>query len=109
MLDQTNLTKSGLPLTVRSVFVIDNPYKIVRLILTYPASCGRNFNEILRCIDSLMVTDKNQVATPADWNKGDPLLVAPSVTTEDAKKKYGEVHEVKPYYRIVQYNQVVKD
>ncbi len=78
MLDQTNISKSGLPLTVRSVFIID-PKKVVRLILTYPASCGRNFDEIFRVIDSLQLTDKNKVATPANWKKGDDCIVVPSV------------------------------
>jgi len=108
MLDQTNMEKStGLPLTVRSVFIID-PAKKVRLILTYPASCGRNFDEILRTVDSLQLTDKSKVTTPANWKKGDDLIVAPSVNNETAKQLFGEFKELKPYLRMVKYEQVAK-
>jgi len=108
MLDQTNLEKqTGLPVTVRSVFFID-PSKKVRLILTYPASCGRNFDEIIRCVDSLQLTDKNKVTTPANWKKGDDLIVAPSVNNENAKQLFGEFKELKPYLRLVKYDQVTK-
>jgi len=108
MLDQTNMEKStGLPLTVRSVFIID-PSKKVRLILTYPASCGRNFDEIIRTIDSLQLTDKSKVTTPANWKKGDDLIVAPSVNNETAKQLFGEFRELKPYLRLVKYEQVAK-
>lgn len=69
-------------LTVRSVFIIDNNKKI-RLILTYPASTGRNFNEILRVIDSLQLTDNYKVATPADWKDGDDVIIVPAIKTED--------------------------
>jgi len=106
MLDQTNLEKAtGLPVTVRSVFIID-PSKKVRLILTYPASCGRNFDEILRVLDSLQLTDTNKVTTPANWKKGDDLIVAPSVNNETAKQLFGEFRELKPYLRLVKYSQV---
>jgi len=108
MLDQTNMEKStGLPLTVRSVFIID-PAKKVRLILTYPASCGRNFDEILRTVDSLQLTDKSKVTTPANWKKGDDLIVAPSVNNETAKQLFGDFKELKPYLRMVKYDQVAK-
>eukprot|EP01117_Protostelium_nocturnum_P020016 TRINITY_DN882_c0_g1_i1.p1 TRINITY_DN882_c0_g1~~TRINITY_DN882_c0_g1_i1.p1 ORF type:complete len:223 (-),score=61.52 TRINITY_DN882_c0_g1_i1:176-844(-) len=106
MLDPTNLQSStGLPVTVRSVFVID-PKKVVRLILTYPASCGRNFNEILRVVDSLQTTDKHKVATPVNWNKGDDLIVLASLNNEAAKAAFGEFREVKPYLRYVRDDQL---
>lgn len=87
-------------LTVRSVFIID-PQKKLRLMLTYPASTGRNFNEILRVIDSLQLTDHHQVATPANWQDGDDCVVVPSISTEEAQIKFPKgVEEVKPYLRM---------
>ncbi|ACB49487.1 MULTISPECIES: peroxiredoxin [Cyanophyceae] len=87
-------------LTVRSVFIID-PNKKLRLTLTYPASTGRNFDEILRVIDSLQLTDYHQVATPANWKDGDDCVVVPSISTEEAKQKFPKgVTEVKPYLRM---------
>ncbi|GBF81120.1 peroxiredoxin [Aphanothece sacrum] len=87
-------------LTVRSVFVID-PNKKLRLTITYPASTGRNFDEILRVIDSLQLTDNYQVATPVNWKDGDDCVVVPSIPTEEAKKKFPKgVKEVKPYLRM---------
>lgn len=85
--------------TVRSVFVI-GPDKKIKLTLTYPASTGRNFNEILRVIDSLQLTANYQVATPADWKEGDDVIVVPAVSTEDAQKKFTKgLNIVKPYLR----------
>ncbi|MEE9415089.1 MAG: peroxiredoxin [Acidimicrobiales bacterium] len=84
--------------TVRSVFVID-PINKVRLILTYPKSTGRNFDEVLRVIDSLQLTDEYEVATPADWQKGDRVIVAMGVSTSDARETFSNVEEVKPYLR----------
>ena len=84
--------------TVRSVFIID-PNDKVRLTLTYPKSVGRNFDEILRVIDALQVTDKNPVSTPVDWTPGGRVIVAPTISTEDAKAKFEDVEEVKPYLR----------
>lgn len=85
--------------TVRSVFVI-GPDKKIKLTLTYPASTGRNFNEILRVIDSLQLTANYQVATPADWVEGEDVIVVPAVSTEDAQKKFTKgVRVVKPYLR----------
>ncbi len=87
-------------LTVRSVFIID-PQKKLRLTLTYPASTGRNFDEILRVIDSLQLTEYHQVATPANWKDGDDCVVVPSIPTEEAKQKFPKgVTEVKPYLRM---------
>ncbi|MBD1422308.1 peroxiredoxin [Sphingobacterium chuzhouense] len=86
-------------LTVRSVFVID-PNKKIRLTLTYPASTGRNFNEILRVIDSLQLVDEHKVATPADWNPGDDVIVSNAIKTEDAAEQFPKgLREVKPYLR----------
>jgi alkyl hydroperoxide reductase subunit AhpC len=84
--------------TVRSVFIID-PNNKVRLTLTYPKSVGRNFDEIVRVIDALQLTDKATVSTPVDWTPGSRVIVAPTISTEDAKEKFGEVEEVTPYLR----------
>ena len=86
--------------TVRSVFVID-PDKKLRLTITYPPSTGRNFEEILRVIDSLQLTDNYSVATPVNWKDGDDVIVVPSMPTEEAKQKFPKgVQEVKPYLRV---------
>lgn len=88
-------------LTVRSVFVI-GPDKKVKLTITYPASTGRNFDEILRVIDSLQLTAKHQVATPVNWKNGEDVIIVPAVSDEDAKKKYpGGFKTLKPYLRTV--------
>jgi alkyl hydroperoxide reductase subunit AhpC len=88
-------------LTVRSVFII-GPDKKVKLILTYPASTGRNVDELLRVIDSLQLTAKNSVATPVNWQQGDDVIIASSLSDEDAKKKFPDGWKApKPYLRIV--------
>jgi thioredoxin-dependent peroxiredoxin len=85
--------------TVRSLFVI-GPDKKIKLTLTYPASTGRNFVEVLRVIDSLQLTAKHSVATPADWKHGEDVIVVPAVSTEDAMKKFPKgIKVVKPYLR----------
>jgi alkyl hydroperoxide reductase subunit AhpC len=85
--------------TVRSLFVI-SPDKKIKLMITYPASTGRNFVEVLRVIDSLQLTADYSVATPADWKEGEDVIVVPAVTTEDAIKKFPKgVKVVKPYLR----------
>lgn len=85
--------------TVRSLLIID-PEKKVRLIITYPASTGRNFNEIIRVLDSLQLVDSHKVATPVNWKYGEDVIVPPSVSTEDAKKIFPKgVREIKPYLR----------
>ena len=88
-------------LTVRSLFIID-PNKKVRLIITYPASTGRNFNEILRVIDSLQLTDEHKVATPANWEDGDEVLIVPSLKDEEEiKRRFPNGYRaVKPYLRL---------
>lgn len=86
--------------TVRTVFVID-PNRKLRLTLTYPPSTGRNFDEILRVIDSLQLTDDYSVATPADWKDGEDCVVVPTIPTEEAKQKFPKgVTEIKPYLRM---------
>jgi alkyl hydroperoxide reductase subunit AhpC len=87
--------------TVRSVFIID-PKKVIRTTLTYPASTGRNFDEILRVIDSLQLTDSHKVATPANWKQGDDVVIAPSITDpkELAERFPKGFKTVKPYLRL---------
>ncbi|WP_036260101.1 peroxiredoxin [Methylocapsa aurea] len=88
-------------LTVRSVFIV-GPDKKIKLTLTYPASTGRNFDEVLRVIDSLQLTSKHQVATPVNWKNGEDVIIVPSVSDEDAKKKYPNGWTApRPYLRIV--------
>lgn len=85
--------------TVRSLLIID-PDKKVRLIITYPASTGRNFNEILRVLDALQLADSYKIATPANWENGDDVIVPPAISTEDAKGIFPKgVTEIKPYLR----------
>lgn len=86
--------------TVRSVFVI-GPDKKIKLIITYPASTGRNFDELLRVIDSLQLTANYSVATPANWKHGEDVVVAPAIKTEDIPGKFPKGHKViKPYLRM---------
>ena len=86
--------------TVRSVFIID-PNKKVRLMLTYPASTGRDFGELLRVVDSLQLTEYQRVATPANWRAGDDVVILPSVSSEEADKLFPQGYrEVKPYLRF---------
>merc|ERR1719373_469253 len=99
MLDQTNINKEGLPLTVRSVFII-GPDKGIKLIITYPASTGRNFDEIFRVIDSLQLTAYKKVATPVNWKHGDKAVIVPSLSDEQATEKFGSFQKVKPYLRL---------
>jgi len=87
--------------TVRNVFII-GPDKKIKLILVYPMSTGRNFHEILRILDSMQLTAQHQVATPANWNQGEDVIIAPAVSNEDAKQRYPEGwREETPYIRIV--------
>lgn len=85
--------------TVRSLLIID-PDKKVRLIITYPASTGRNFNEVLRVLYALQLADSHKIATPANWENGDDVIVPPAISTEDAKTIFPKgVTEIKPYLR----------
>jgi thioredoxin-dependent peroxiredoxin len=86
--------------TVRSVFVIAPDNKI-KATLTYPKSTGRNFDEILRLVDSLQLTAKTTVSTPVDWKPGERVIVPPTISTEDAKAKFDNLEEIKPYLRYV--------
>ena len=87
--------------TVRSVFVI-GPDNKVKLMLTYPQSTGRNFDELLRVIDSLQLTAKHKVSTPADWKQGEDVIIVPAVSDEEAKERFPEGWETKkPYLRVV--------
>ena len=99
--DLDNIAQKGIAFTIRAVYIID-PNKKIRLTMLYPASTGRNTTEVLRVIDSLQLGDKKGVVTPIDWTSGDDVIVPPSVSTQDAKKKFGEdnVREVKPYLRF---------
>ena len=86
--------------TVRSVFIID-PKKTVRLMLTYPASTGRDFGELLRVIDSLQLTEYQKVATPANWRAGDDVVILPSISSEEAEQMFPQgFRELKPYLRV---------
>jgi thioredoxin-dependent peroxiredoxin len=86
--------------TVRSVFVI-GPDNLIKMNLTYPQSTGRNFDEILRVIDSLQLTGTHGLSTPVNWTPGERVIVPPTVSTEDAEAKYDNVEEQKPYLRYV--------
>ncbi len=86
--------------TVRNVFVI-GPDKKIKLILVYPMTTGRNFDEVLRVIDSLQLTANHKVSTPAQWQPGDEVIIAGSVSNDQAKEIFGEWKEPKPYIRIV--------
>ncbi len=86
-------------LTVRSVFII-GPDKKVKLTITYPASTGRNFDEILRVVDSLQLTAKHSVATPVNWKHGEDVIIAPSVTDAQAQERFPGYTTIKPYLRV---------
>lgn len=102
MISQNHLNDAGMPVTVRSVFII-GPDKKVKTIITYPASTGRNFDEIIRVIDSLQLSITGKpVATGADWTKGQKCLVLPNISNEDAQKLFpAGVEVVRPWLRLV--------
>ncbi len=105
MIDPDEKDAAGLPLTCRSVFIIGPDAKL-KLAILYPATTGRNFNEVLRAIDSLQLTANLKVATPVDWKEGDRCMVIPSMSTEEARDNFGEVtvHQMpsgKEYIRTV--------
>lgn len=88
--------------TVRSVFII-GPDKKIKLIMTYPMTTGRNFDEVLRALDSIQLTSSHQVATPVNWQDGDDVIIPPAVSDEDAQKKYPQGYRtLKPYLRMVE-------
>ena len=84
--------------TVRSVFIV-GPDKKIKLTITYPASTGRNFDEILRVIDSLQLTADHQLATPVNWRPGEDCIIVPAVSDEEAAERFSEVRKIKPYLR----------
>jgi alkyl hydroperoxide reductase subunit AhpC len=88
--------------TVRNVFVI-GPDKLIKLVIAYPMSTGRNFDEVLRVIDSLQLTAQHKVATPVNWKQGEDVIIVPSVSDEEAKQKFPQGWKtLKPYLRVVQ-------
>ncbi|CAO1600615.1 peroxiredoxin 1 [Xanthoria calcicola] len=97
--DTTNVDQKGIAFTIRSVFVID-PAKKIRLTMMYPASAGRNTAEVLRVVDALQTGDGKGVTTPIDWVPGGDVIVPPTVGTEDARRKFGDVRVVRPYLRF---------
>jgi glutaredoxin/glutathione-dependent peroxiredoxin len=97
--DTTNVDSKGIAFTIRSVFIID-PKKTIRLILSYPASTGRNTAEVLRVVDSLQTGDKHRVTTPINWVPGDDVIVHPSVKNDEAKTLFPQFRIVKPYLRF---------
>lgn len=97
--DTTNVDQKGIAFTIRSVFIID-PKKTIRLILSYPASTGRNTAEVLRVVDSLQTGDKQKVTTPINWVPGDDVIVHPSIKGEEAEKLFPKMKIVKPYLRF---------
>lgn len=96
--DDTNVDSRGIAFTIRSVFVID-PSKKIRLILSYPASTGRNTAEILRAVDSLQATDKHRISTPVNWKPGDDVIIHPSIGETEASTLFPGFRVVKPYLR----------
>ncbi|RAL62478.1 hypothetical protein DID88_005043 [Monilinia fructigena] len=97
--DITNVDSKGIAFTIRSVFIID-PKKTIRLILSYPASTGRNTAEVLRVVDSLQTGDKHRITTPINWVPGEDVIVHPSVKNEEAKTLFPDFRIVKPYLRF---------
>merc|ERR1711941_90336 len=100
MIDPELNDSAGMPLTVRSVFIIA-PDKKIKLVITYPASTGRNFDEVIRVIDSLQLAPKHGLATPQNWKPGQQCVVLPSVSDEDAVKKFGKFDAKFKYLRLV--------
>ncbi|KAI0071053.1 cysteine peroxiredoxin [Panus rudis PR-1116 ss-1] len=96
--DETNVDEEGLPYTIRTVFIID-PHKKIRTMLQYPASVGRDFDEVIRIIDALQISDKHKVMTPSSWKKGDDLIVHPSLSDEEARKLFPQFKTQLPYLR----------
>lgn len=97
--DPSNMNpRTGMPLTVRTVFIID-PAKKVRLMIIYPASVGRNFDEILRALDALQLGDKRRIATPANWKQGDEVIIRNDITDEQAEQEFSNIRRVTPYLR----------
>jgi len=96
--DATNKDFKGLPLTIRTVFIID-PKKIIRLTISYPAVAGRNFDEILRALDAIQLGDKHRIATPVNWKKGEDVIIHASVSNNEAKTLFPNYTTHLPYLR----------
>ena len=96
--DTTNVDSRGIAFTIRSVFIID-PKKTIRVILSYPASTGRNTLELLRVVDSLQSTDKYRIVTPINWTPGDDVIIHSAVDDEEASTLFPDYRTVKPYLR----------
>jgi len=101
MLDPLHSDKDGLPLTGRYMYVID-PNMTIKLIMAYPRTTGRNFDEILRILDSLVVSHDYHVVTPANWKQGDKVIIDPKVSDSEASKSFKDIHKVKDYMRTVE-------
>ncbi|KAK7685477.1 hypothetical protein QCA50_011341 [Cerrena zonata] len=101
--DETNVDEEGLPYTIRTIFIID-PLKKIRAMLHYPASVGRDFDEVMRIIDALLTTDKHQVMTPSNWKKGDDVVIHPSLSNEEARKLFPSYTTQLPYLRTTSLN-----
>jgi len=86
-------------MTVRNVFVI-GPDKLIKTILVYPMGTGRNFDEVLRIVDSLQLTSKHKVSTPANWRPGDDVIVSPALSDDEATKTFGNIKTLRPYLRL---------
>lgn len=99
--DATNIDDKGVQLTIRSVFIID-PFKKIRLIMAYPASCGRNTAEVLRCVDSLQTSENlnRMITTPINWVPGDDVIIAPTVNDDEARTLFPKFRAIKPYLRL---------
>ena len=100
--NEDNVTTGRTPVTnqtVRTVFII-GPDKKIKLNLTYPMAVGRNFEEILRALDALQLTTQHEVATPANWKKGEDVIIRTSVNDEEAKKRFGDFKALRPYLRV---------
>jgi len=100
-LDKTNVDAKGMPFTVRTVFIID-PNHVIRTLISYPASTGRNFDEIIRVVDSLQLGDKYRVTTPVNWKQGDRVIIHPSVKGDETEKLFPGYETVKPYLRFTE-------
>lgn len=103
--DINNVDKEGVNMTIRSVFIID-PFKKIRLIMTYPATCGRNTAEVLRVVDSLQTSDalNKMITTPINWVPGDDVIIAPNVSDEKARQVFPKFRMIKPYLRLTPLN-----
>ncbi|KAH8103136.1 1-Cys peroxiredoxin [Cristinia sonorae] len=99
--DKTNVDEDGLPYTIRTVFIID-PKRFIRTMIQYPASVGRDFDEIIRVIDALQASDKHKIATPVSWRPGSDVIIPSHISDEEARKRFSKFDTVLPYLRMTQ-------